>query len=169
LLHADELLRSPLRHLEGQAQLAGDTVELQNFSIASDLFILSTHGQLRLAEPWTEASLQLPIHLALNDRVASRLGLKNLPSGGQPGFVQLPSFLTLEGTLGSYTNKVEATRISGLLAGALGRSIGGDAGKTIETIGNLLEGVSGAGNKTNAPATNTPLPFLPGLLDSLRK
>lgn len=169
LLHADELLRSPLRHLGGRATLAGDTLDLKDLSVAGDLFLLNAQGRVKLADPWTNSTLHLPVRLALNERVVRRLGFKNLPAAGQPGFVRLPPFLTVEGTLGAFTNRVDSARLSGLLTGALGRSLGGDAGKTIETIGNLLEGVSGAGNKTNAPATNTPLPFLPGLLDSLRK
>ncbi|MCP5523312.1 MAG: hypothetical protein H7A46_17390 [Verrucomicrobiales bacterium] len=95
----DEMLRSPLRYVGGQAQLAGDSLALDDWTAIGDLFVLSLSGEARLAPHWGDSSFDLPVGIALREVLAQRLPLTNLKPSSQPGFVQLPPFLSVKGTL----------------------------------------------------------------------
>ena len=130
----------------------------------SPAFILSGTGALSLATELTNSTLRFPIQLALNRDLAAGAGLLPANSPTNVSYVELPRFLTLQGTVGDPKTKVDYLALAGLAAQS-GASFTGDAdnpdlrkaGNIMNTLGGLLRGNT-KNTSRDAPAatTNTP-------------
>lgn len=117
----EEILRSPMRYLGGRAQLSGDVVTLQDWTAISDLFVMEMAGEARLGPTWAESAFALPVSLSLREALAQRVPVTDLQPASQPGYLRLPSFLSVEGSPAEWSPKLKTDdpRLRPFLAGAL--------------------------------------------------
>lgn len=148
---SDELSRSPLDSIVARGSMGTGVVTLQNALVQSPAFRAEVNGgSVTLDSILTNSVLQIPISLALSQGVAQQIKLASSGTATNSGYVKLPDFLTMKGTVG--TPKTDINKMA-LAAMAL-KSYGGSAGQS----GGVLQGVSGllggqSGNKT--ASTNT--------------
>jgi len=178
----DEFANAPIQRITARGTLGGGRVNLEQAAVQSAAFQAGASGTITLAPVLTNSTLQMPVTVALQRALAQRVGL--VPPGAPTNtpFVELPDFVTVEGTLGNPKTDVNKTALLALTARAGASLVGntGDAGldkasEVLNTVGNLLGGMApGAKSETNraAGATNAPAPksILPiNPLDLLKK
>lgn len=137
----DDVLRSPLRYVGGRARLTGDSISLSDWTAMGDLFVLNLAGEVRLGSgsSWSDTSFDLPVGIALRETLAQRLPLTNLQPAIQPGYLQLPPLLSVEGTLSDWSPRLstEDPHLLPAASGPPGPTIGGQTGESREMTGNL--------------------------------
>jgi len=190
-----ELSRSPLDSIVARGNIGTGVVNLQQALVQSPAFRAEvTGGTVTLDAVLTNSALQIPLTLALDQTVAQQSRLASAGTATNGGYVKLPDFVTMKGTVGAPKtdiNKMALATIAlksaggasgqagGVLQGVTGLLGGksGSAGKAAGTnttgnaVGNLLQGVLGGGSAsapTNAaPSANTNRAPLNNLLKGL--
>jgi hypothetical protein len=172
VLGIPDLTSSPLTHVATQVEMGRGAILLKYADVKSDMFMVHAEGTIPIADVLTNSPLSVPVDMWLSKKAASRLTL----GGGSEPFTQLPRFVEMRGTLGApetYVNKAALGTV--LLGGAAGllKGVGGDVGKTAESIlkqgggevGTVLKGIGGLfgggapkndAAKTNAPPSKNP-------------
>ena len=75
-------------------------IDLQQFTVESPAFHAESHGTIPIANVLTNSPLNLPVTLALRRALAEKINLLPANSVTNAVYVELPSFVTLTGTLG---------------------------------------------------------------------
>ena len=134
------------------------SITLTNSTAESSLFRAGTAGTITLAQVLTNSTLnKLPVNIELRRSVAG--WAKNLPGATRSaGFVPLPYFYTIGGTLGKPDPHIDTGAIARVVLGEVLQGVGGDAGKILQGIG-----LGGKTTSTNAPTTNAPSNVLQGI------
>lgn len=155
--------KSPIDSVITKATAAAGAVEIAELKVTSPAFVLDGGGRVQIADVLTDSSLQVPVHLSLI-------------SDGKPS--PLPDFLTIVGTVGAPTYKLDPIglgKVALRLPGGVGQLIGGTLGGASNAVNKLTGGAIGnllGGKSTNAvPAVSTNTPagqLLPGAVDALR-
>jgi hypothetical protein len=119
-------------------------------------------GEILLAPSLTNSTIEIPVKVALGRKLAGQAGLVTANTPTNQAYVELPDFLTLQGTLGApktHLDKLALVALAAKAGGGVAAQIGGASG---EKAGALLNTVGGLFSKpdntaTNANGTNAPV------------
>ena len=164
-LQRPSISEAPLQWMQAEIKAGQGVVTLTSAGTGSDAFRASARGDIRLADVTADSGLSLPVTVSL-------------PRDG--AWDDLPSFLTLKGTLGRPRPEVDAlalaqtlTRLPGAagelgargvekLGNVLDKALQGSSGTNTGAGSRLLRGLLGAPKSpTNAPPSPTPDPGNP--------
>jgi uncharacterized protein involved in outer membrane biogenesis len=175
-LQVPELMNTPITLVDSQVQITNGVARLSRTFLESPAFQANVPGTVTLNEIMTNSTLnKLPVQLTLRRSIAEMARLE--PKGRQTPYVELPSFVSIEGTVGKPKYDVNEKAVLQLVAKAASGFLKGDAGNllrglgtpgtttttnaagstnaspsTTESVGNLLKGFLNKPEKTNAPA-----------------
>jgi len=149
---ADDLQRSPIDSIVMRGAASKGRVTLQQATVQSTAFQASATGTITLASVLTNSALQIPVSVSLSQPIGQRLGLAPDATTTNAGYVKLPDFYTMEGTVGVPKNKINYLALASLAGKSVTGAIQGLGGNVGGTLGNIL-GVKPAGT-TNGPASN---------------
>ncbi len=161
VLQLPELMQTPIDWIAANANMGDGQIQLTNFVVQSAAFVAQSRGAIPIEDPLTNSRLKLPVEFSLRRALAAKINLVRPNTPTNLVYVQLPTFVTLAGTVGNPETKVNKLALSGLLLESVGGidRLGGDKGKVLQGIGGLLSG-QGAQGGTNQPGTNTAInPF----------
>ncbi len=156
VLRVPELTLTPLNAIDAKVGMGKGQVNVEQFIVQSQAFYADSRGSVPIAEILTNSPLNLPVNLALRRSLAEKANLLPANTPTNALYAQLPSFVTLAGTLGDPKTEINKLVIGGLLARSIGgiAPVGDKAGSLLQGVGGLLTGQTSAA-RTNAPtATN---------------
>jgi uncharacterized protein involved in outer membrane biogenesis len=158
----DELNGSPIDVILVRGQAGEGRVQLQQAEVRGGAFQALATGEIRLAPSLTNSTIEIPVKVALGRKLAGQAGLVTASTPTNRAYVELPDFLTLQGTLGApktHLDKLALVALAAKAGGGVAAQIGGASG---EKAGALLNTVGGLFSKpdntaTNANGTNAPV------------
>ena len=157
VLGVPELLSSPLDYVNADIQAGGGNIQIKQFTAHSAAFLAESQGTIPINDVLTNSPLNQPIDVSLPASLGSRFTLGSNP--GTNGYVKLPNFVRLIGTLGAPQAKTDRAVIAEILAKGVAGAVGGRVGGILQGVGSLLGGERTASGATNAaPASNTNQP-----------
>lgn len=157
----NDITRSPVQVVTARGDMGAGKVNLQEALVQSVAFEARAKGVIGLAPVLTNSTLEIPISLALQRSLAAKANLVVASAAtNQAGYVSLPDFLTIGGTVGKNERKIDPVALA-KIAGTAAAGLLGDSGKAVlDQATGLAEGVGrllgGGGSRTNAPTTNAP-------------
>jgi hypothetical protein len=168
-LRVPELMDSPITLVDSQIQITNGVANLRRTYIESPAFQANVPGTVTLNKVMTNSTLnKLPVQLALRRSIAEMARLA--PKGGeQASYVELPSFVSIEGTVGKPNYDLNEKAVLQLVARAASGFIKGDAGNFLRGLGNLGGATSTNASATNATSTNAVGNAIQGLGNLLLK
>jgi hypothetical protein len=168
-LQVPELMDSPVTLVDSQVQIANGVATLNRAFIESPAFQANVPGTVTLKEVMTNSTLnKLPLHLTLRRSIAEKARLAAKDTNGPP-YVDLPSFVSIEGTVGKPKYDVNEKAVVQLIAKAASGFIKGDAGNLLRGLGNFGTSTSTNAGGTNAASTNATGNLIQGLGNLLLK
>jgi hypothetical protein len=172
VLRVPELTQTPLNWIGTKAQIGSGKIDVQQFSVLSQAFFAQSHGTIPMAEVLTNSPLNLPVSLSLRRSLAEKAHLlaPNTPTNAV--YAELPTFVTLTGTIGDPKTEINKLVIGGLLAKSIGgiAPVGEKASSILQNLGGALSGQptsntnTNSTTRTNAPAAAAIVQELSGLL-----
>jgi len=145
-LRLPSISESPLRSMEVRAAAGQGVVTLESARVASDSFMASTRGEVRLADALTNSAIRFPVTVSL-------------PKEG--AWDELPTFLSFGGTLGDPKPDLDALGLARVLPRLPGAA-GDLTVKGVEKLGGALDRALGG-----KPGTNSSPGAATGLLKNL--
>lgn len=159
VLNLPELMQTPLNWIGARADIGTGQVNVRQFTVRSQAFLAESQGAIPMAEVITNSPLKLPVELSLLRSLADRAHLTPANAPTNTPYVQLPTFVTLAGTIGNAKTEVNKLVVGGLAMRSLSNipQLGGKAGTVLQGLGNVLTQQPAAPAATNSPArTNAP-------------
>lgn len=141
-----DMKKSPINSIVLHGTAGSGRVDLQQAMVQSPAFETQVTGTVTLAPVLTNSAINFPVSIWLEQGVAQRIKMTGTAEGG---YIKLPDFLTMIGTVGNPQRKINYVALGGTLLQGFGGKTG-QTGSAIQNLGNLL-----GGNK-NAPANQTP-------------
>lgn len=156
-----ELAQAPIKWSNVEVLLGSGAINITRCDLASDAFRGHVQGSVPIADVLTNSPVNLPVTVELQRVLAEKAPNElNLIPAGTPEdvqYFQLPQFVTLIGTLGDISPKIDTSPLlmkagAGLIQKQIERGkIGGDVGK-------VLKGVFGGGQPPAPDATTNAQP-----------
>ena len=169
LLRIPEIANTPIDWLNVQSAVEAGTIRLSHAEVQSAAFQAQTHGDIPIATVLTNSPLNLPVQFSLRRTLADSANLVPANTPTNANYVLLPDFVTVTGTIGDASSKVNALGLGALMAKPaekIAEKFGGaKAGGAVKALESLIPGQSPSG--TNSSGTNKPPKFNP--LDLLKK
>jgi hypothetical protein len=154
VLRIPEIINSPLRELDCQAQVTNASVTVQRVRVVSTAFAGSTAGTLRLEETAADSPFKSwPVEFMLARSLARRADLMPFDTPTNVAYVKLPVFLKLKGTVADPKLDVSELGVARILVSSTTGILTKPAGALLRGAEHLLK-MGGANSKTNAAATN---------------
>jgi len=177
LLRIRDITESPLNWVHVVANLGQGEIDLAQLGVESEAFRATTQGKIPINDILTNSPIKkFPVKFELRRSLAEKSSLLPSDTPKEAKYVQLPTFVSLTGTLGEPKTDINEMAMAGLLLKSTTRSIGGDAGKVLQGLGNILSGQPRAVTNTNtnqlsgAKATNqSPQNSINQILDIFNK
>ena len=171
---ADALTASPVEAVTLQASAGEGEVQLQSAEVRSAAFQALASGRLVLAPVLTNSTLQIPVRVALSRALAGQIGLVNAATPANAGYVALPDFLKMEGTLGkprANIDKLALVELAAKTGGGVIKEIGGAGGGKVGAVVNAIGGLFGGdkSSTTNAAPAATNASPAAGLLNLFKR
>ena len=173
MLRVPDLLSTPLNWINTRIDLGNGKISLTDIFLESPAFQAQIRGEIPIADVLNNSPLrEIPADFYLSSYLARKSNLMPAGAAQNAAYVKMPNFVKLAGTMQTPSVELDRTVLATLtlksLSGIQGVA-GTDAGKAIQSVGNLLSGQKSSGtNKvagTNAPATNAS----PSVLDLFKK
>ena len=150
VLRVPAMLESPIQGLSLQSSFGEGTVNLGEFKVLSPQFQVVSTGAIPIADDLMASALALPIDLTMKKEMAVGANLVNDEAEVTEGFVKLPPFVSLEGSVGTPKVNIDKLAVGKLFirnVAGLPESVVGQAGDVIQGLGGL---VGGKGEDKNA-------------------
>ena len=168
-LRVPELMDTPITLVDSQVQITNGVAHLRRTFLESPAFQANVPGTVTLNEVMTNSTLnKLPVELSLRRSIAEMARLEP-KGGGQTPYVELPSFVLIEGTIGKPKYDINEKAVLQVIAKAASGFIKGEAGSILRGLGNLGTSTSTNTTGTNAPGTNAVGNLIQGLGTLLQK
>ncbi len=164
---SDDLAQSPINVIQARGSMASGLVKLDKAMVQSPAFQAGTHGSVTLKPVLTNSVLEFPLQVALRRSVAEKINFVPAGTPTNAAYVQLPEFVTIEGTLGEPKKKINSRALLGTALQQYGASVPGTDQKTGNLLQSLGSALTGQKTGTNAPTTSTNAPTSGGLLQGL--
>jgi len=127
--------------------------------VQSPVFQAGTHGTVTLKPILTNSVLDFPLQVALRRSDAQKINFVPAGTPTNAAYVQLPEFVTIEGTLGEPKKKINNRAILGTALQQIGSNIPGADQKTgglLQGLGGMLTGQKAATNSAPTATNQTP-------------
>ena len=171
VLRVPAMLESPIQGVSVNSNFADGNVDLAEFKVLSPHFQVLSKGTIPIADDIMASTLALPVDLTMKKDMATGANLVDDAAEAIDGFVSLPPFVKVEGSVGEpkvnidklAVGKLFIRNVAGLPESVVGQAgqalqglgglVGGDgdeknaAGKLIEGVGGLIGGEKGSGIK----------------------
>jgi hypothetical protein len=168
-LQVPELMDTPITLVDSQVQITNGTAYLRRTFLESPAFQANVPGTVTLNAIMTNSTLnKLPVQLSLRRSIAEMARLEP-KGGGQTPYVDLPSFVSIEGTVGKPKYNLNEKAVFQLIAKAASGFLKGDAGNLLKGLGNFGASSSTNTSGTNATSTNAVGNAIKGLGNLLLK
>src|SRR5262249_20093503 len=129
-------------------------INLSKFAVLSSAFYAESQGVIPIADVLTNSPLNMPVNIALRRSLAEKARLIPTDAPTNTAYVTLPTFVKLTCTLGDPKTQTDKLVIAGLLARTASRfipNVGGEAGKILQGVGNILTRPGASAANVNAP------------------
>jgi hypothetical protein len=174
----DELRNSPIDVIQANGSVTNGLVTLERTFVQSPAFQANAPGTVRLEDVLTNSVLNIALKVAVRRGLAEKIGMVPPGTPTNAVFVNLPDYVTIQGTVGAPKEKLNKVALLGTAAQAIGRSVPGLDQKTgglLQGLGTALTGQRQSSTNaaptatTNAPTagTNAPRNNPGGLLQGL--
>ena len=134
----DELQKAPIEVIAVRGQAGAGRVNVQQATVQSTAFEADAPGDIALAPVLTNSTINFPVTVSLNQSIAKELNLAAANSTAGAGYVPLPQFLTMTGTLGDPQKQINKGALVGLTVKSLGSGLLNQATNAATPVGNLL-------------------------------
>ncbi len=161
---SDELLKSPINVIEGNAVVGAGNVKLERARVQSPAFEAKAQGTIQLAKVLTNSPVNIPLNIAVRRSLAESINLVPPGTPTNAAYVSLPDYVTVKGTIGEPKTDINKKALLGTVLQQYGGNIPGvdkRTGSLLQGLGGMLSGQkatntpSGARADTNAPAVST--------------
>jgi hypothetical protein len=157
----DDLNASPIDVILARGRAGAGRVQLQQTEVRGGAFQALATGEILLASILTNSTIEIPVKVALGRKLAGQAGLVPANTPTNTAYVELPDFLTMQGTLGNPKANLDelalvalAAKAGGGVAAKIGGASGEKAGALLNTVGGLFSKPDNTA--TNATGTNAP-------------
>ena len=150
VLRMPGLLDSPIQGVEVNSSFGEGSVSLDEFKVTSPQFHVVSTGNIPIADDLMASALALPVDLVMKKEMAVSANLVNDDAEETDGFVTLPPFVKVEGSLAEPAVKIDKLAVGKLFirnVAGLPESVVGQAGQALQGLGGL---VGGNGDEKNA-------------------
>ncbi len=149
VLRVPDLLDSPIQGVNVDTAFADGVVDLNQFRVQSPAFQVTSQGKIPIADDLMQSALGMPVDFALKKETATAANLvDNDAEASEDGFVNLPAFVAVEGTVGEPKTKIDKVAVGKLFirnVAGLPESVVGKAGDALGGLNDLVTGKEGAG------------------------
>jgi hypothetical protein len=149
VLRVPAMLDSPIQGLSLQSSFGDGTVNLGEFKVLSPQFEVVSTGAIPIADDLMASALALPIDLTMKKDLALGANLVDEEAEVTEGFVKLPPFVSVEGSVGTPKVNIDKLAVGKLFirnVAGLPESVVGQAGDVIQGLGGLVGGKGGDKN-----------------------
>jgi hypothetical protein len=149
-----DMKKSPINSIVLRGKAGAGQIDLQQALVQSPAFQTQVTGSINLAPVLTNSTINLPVSIWLEQGVAQRLKMNGTAEGG---YIKLPDFLTMVGTVGDPKRHINYAALGGTLLQGFGGKTG-QVGNALQGLGGLLGGNKNApqgGQKPNQPGTQS--------------
>ncbi len=150
VLRMPGMLDSPIQGVEVNSSFGEGTINLDEFKVTSPQFHVVSKGSIPIADDLMGSALALPVDLVMKKEMAVSANLVNNDAEETDGFVTLPPFVKVEGSVAEPAVKIDKLAVGKLFirnVAGLPESVVGQAGQALQGLGGL---VGGDGDKKNA-------------------
>ncbi len=167
LLNIPEIMDSPLTGANVKLNFGNGQIEAQQAEIVSSAFLGNVHGVIPIADRLNDSPLNLPVEVSLTNSLSRKVTLPGDPRNSNTGYIPLPVFVTVTGTIGKPESKKNTVVLAELTLGAAGGLLGGGAGDAVKAGGNVVNalgsllGANRSAADTNANSNTNPPPSHP--------
>jgi hypothetical protein len=153
-----DLHKSPIDVITAKGTAGSGKVLLDQALVQSPVFRAEVKGTVTIAPVLTNSPIELPVTISLERGVAQAARLAPADIAADAKYAQLPTFLTMRGTLGEPKKDINKTVLLGMAAKEAGSfGLGGSkAGSALQGLGGLLGGRGATSSTNTAPSTNRP-------------
>ncbi len=134
----DALKESPIQIINAQVKAGGGRIDLQQASVQSTVFKADAQGGIILAQVLTNSAINIPVAISLSPAAAQQINLTSAAAKSGDGFVPMPQFLTVKGTIGVPKPEIKETALAGLMIKSIGTGLLKTATNTTSNVGHLL-------------------------------
>ncbi|MBN2505883.1 MAG: AsmA family protein [Verrucomicrobia bacterium] len=155
----DDVSKAPIDSIDFRGRAGQGRVEVQHALVQSPGFQVQTKGLVTLAPVLTNSTIEFPVTLALERSLAAKIGQAGASTPTNIAYVNLPDFLTMQGTVGEPKKKLDYPALAKMAVQLGGGIVGGTGQAVIDQATGLVDdvkGIFGRKDSTNAPTTNKP-------------
>jgi uncharacterized protein involved in outer membrane biogenesis len=134
----DELEQSPIETISVQAKAGNGQVNLQSATVQSSAFGANASGGVMLNPALTNSTINIPVTVFLSQAIAKQLNVTTTATSANSGYVPLPQFLTMTGTIGNPKSKIDKLTLAGGVAHSVTGSLLNPSGTNSSPVGGLL-------------------------------
>jgi uncharacterized protein involved in outer membrane biogenesis len=134
----DELKTSPIQVINLQGKAGGGLIDLQSGMVQSAAFQADARGDITLAAVFTNSPINIPVTVSVSQSIAKQLSLNYGKTTANAGYVRLPNFLTMTGTIGTPKTEINKLALGGMTMQSLGGSLLNTTTNAAGQVGNLL-------------------------------
>jgi hypothetical protein len=158
----DEVSTAPIDVVLLRGQAGQGRIEVQHALVQSLTFQVETRGQVTLADSFTNSPIEFPVAIALRRSLAEQIGQVTAQTPVNAHFVKLPAFLTMLGTVGAPSRKLDYPALAqmavklgvGLMDGGAQAAVDQVTG----TLGGLADALGARGTTQRNVSTNAVSP-----------
>jgi type II secretion system protein N len=165
VLRVPELTQTPINWISSYLTIGNGQADVQQFIVQSQAFHAESQGAIPMAEILTNSPLNLPVKLSLRRTLAEKANLVAANAPTNNVYAELPTFVTLTGTVGEPKTEINKLVIAGLLAKSIGgiAPIGDNAGALLQNLGGALSGQPTAVRTNALSSTNAAANLIQGI------
>ncbi len=134
----DELEQSPIEIISVQAKAGNGQMNLQSASVQSSAFEADANGGVMLNSALTNSTINVPVTISLSQAIAKQLNVTSTTASANSGYVPLPQFLTMTGTIGNPKANINKLALAGIVAHSVTGSLLNPSGTNSSPVGSLL-------------------------------
>lgn len=134
----DTLRQSPIQIINLQGKVGGGRIDLQQATVQSTAFKVDARGGIVLAPVFTNSPINIPVTVSVSQPIAKQLNLAHGNTPANTGYVSLPQFLTMKGTIGNPKREINKLALGGMTVQSLGGGLINTATNAASQVGNLL-------------------------------
>jgi hypothetical protein len=147
----DEVSQTPINIISARGDVGTGKVNLQTAFVESPSFQAEALGTVTLAEVLTNSTVNIPLHIWLEQNLAKRVNMVPTGTPTNQVYVRLPDYVTLTKSVSKPDPKYNYAALAGTVVTSLAGS-----NEKLQKLGESLLGRTPPPAATNASATNAP-------------
>ena len=134
----DELQKAPIQVIAVRGQAGAGRVKVQQATVQSAAFEADAPGEIIWAPVLTNSTINFPVTISVSQSIAMQLNLTAANTAAGAGYVPLPQFLTMTGTLGDPRKEIKKSALIGLTIKSIGNGLLNRTINTNTPVGDLF-------------------------------